>query len=257
MPVSLDAALVQASAMPDSAYELYYWPTIQGRGEFVRLVLEDADQPYVDVARLPEADGGGSASLKRVLAESPVGFAPPMLKHGSLSICQTLQISSYLARRHGRMPSGPSGEYDAQHLAGTLYDFTVEIHNVHHPVSSALYYEDQKAEAVRAAAAFFEHRLPKFLGFFERCIEKNAQQSPWLLGAELSYVDLWLFQVVSGLKYAFPRSMEQCLNRTPNIAVAHAAVAARPRLAAYLRSERRIPFNEQGLFRHYPELDIG
>lgn len=243
--------------MRDSAYELYYWPTIQGRGEFVRLLLEDADQPYVDVARLPESEGGGVAALKRVLGESPVGFAPPLLKYGSLSICQTLQICSFLAKRHGRMPGGPSGEYDAQHLAATLYDFTVEIHNVHHPVSPALYYEDQKLEAQRAAAAFFEHRLAKFLGFFEHCIERNGHRDPWLLGSELCYADLWLFQVVSGLNYAFPVSMGKRLRGTPKVRAALAAVAARPRLASYLASARRIAFNEQGLFRHYPELDVG
>lgn len=252
-----EAALSQALLMSDAAYELYYWPTIQGRGEFVRLLLEDVDQPYVDVARLPEAEGGGMASLKRVLSESPVGFAPPLLKHGPLSICQTLQICSFLAKRHGRVPAGPSGEYDAQHLAATLYDFTIEIHNVHHPVSPGLYYEEQKAEALRAAAAFFEHRLPKFLGFFERCIERNDRNDPWLLGSELCYADLWLFQVVAGLNYAFPTSMKKRMAHTPKVAAAYETVSARPRLASYLASERRIPFNEHGLFRHYPELDIG
>lgn len=243
--------------MSDSAYELYYWPTIQGRGEFVRLLLEDTDQPYIDVARLPEADGGGVAGLKRVLAESPVGFAPPLLKQGSLSICQTLSICGFLAKRHGRIPLGANGEYDAEHLAGTLYDFTVEIHNVHHPVSAALYYEEQKSEALRAAAAFFEHRLSKFLGFFESCIERNGRSHPWLLGSELCYADLWLFQVVSGLNYAFPASMGKRIGHTPRVAALHEAVGARPRLAKYLASARRIPFNEQGLFRHYPELDVG
>ena len=32
-------------------YELYYWPSIQGRGEFIRLTLEEAGADYVDVAR--------------------------------------------------------------------------------------------------------------------------------------------------------------------------------------------------------------
>jgi glutathione S-transferase len=243
--------------MSDSIYELYYWPTIPGRGEFVRLVLEDADQPYVDVARLPEAEGGGMAGLKRALAETPLGFAPPILRFGQQSICQTLQICHFLAKRHGRLPAGASAEYDAQHLAGSLYDFVVEIHNVHHPLGAALYYEDQKPEAARAAAAFTEHRLPKFLGFFERCIEHNAGREPWLLGTQLSYVDLWLFQVIEGLRYAFPKTMSKRIETYPKIATAKRAVGERPRLASYLASERRIPFNEHGLFRHYPELDVG
>src|SRR5688500_4995675 len=243
--------------MSDAAYELYYWPTIQGRGEFVRLLLEDTDQPYVDVARLPEADGGGMAGLQRTLAAAPLGFAPPLLKFGEQWIHQTLQICNFIAKRHARLPAGPSGEYDAQHLAGTLYDFVVEIHNVHHPLGSALYYEEQKAEAARAAAAFSEHRLPKFLGFFERCIERTGGREPWLLGTDLSYVDLWLFQVIEGLRYAFPKTLSRRMHSTSKIVAATEAVRARPRLASYLASERRIPFNEHGLFRHYPELDAG
>jgi glutathione S-transferase len=243
--------------MSDPVYELYYWPTIPGRGEFVRLVLEDADQPYVDIARLPEAEGGGVAGLQRALAAAPLGLAPPMLKLGQTSICQTLQICNFVAKRQGRLPAGRSGESDAQHLAGTLYDFVVEIHNVHHPLSSALHYEEQKTEAARAAMAFVEHRLPKFLGFFERCIEHNAGREPWLLGTDLSYVDLWLFQVTEGLRYAFPKTMSQRMGSYPKVASANDAVRARPPLASYLASERRIPFNEQGLFRHYPELDVG
>ena len=163
-------------------YELYYWPMIPGRGEFVRLLLEDADQPYVDVARLPEADGGGMAALRRMLSEAPLGFAPPILRADETCISQTVQICSFLAKRHGRMPDVANGEALAGHLALTIYDFVVEIHNVHHPLGSGLYYEDQKPEALRAAAAFIEHRLPKFLSYFERAIDQNAASEPWLLG---------------------------------------------------------------------------
>lgn len=243
--------------MSDPPYELYYWPIVQGRGEFVRLVLEDADQPYVDVARLPEAEGGGIAALRRALDEIPLAFAPPILKHNGTAISQTTGICAFLAKRHGRVPPGENAEQQANHLAFTVYDFVVEIHNVHHPLGSSLYYEDQKAEAHRAAVGFFEHRLPKFLGFFERCIEQNKAAGPWLLGNSLSYPDLWLFQAVEGLSYAFPKTMAARFGTYPNIARARDAVRSRQRLAAYLESERRIPFNEHGVFRHYPELDLG
>jgi len=238
------------------AYELYYWPSIQGRGEFIRLVLEDADQAYVDVVRRPEAEGGGIPALRRMLDEVPRAFAPPVLKHGTLTVRQTTDICAYLAERHGLMPNVPDARRAANHLAATMYDFAVEIHNVHHPLGVALYYEDQKTEARRAAAAFAEHRLPKFLGFFERCIERNTTQ-PWLLGDRLSYPDLWLFQIIEGLHYALPKTMAAGRNDYPSVARAHEAVRTRPRLASYLASERRLPFNEHGLFRHYPELDVG
>ena len=238
-------------------YELFYWPMIPGRGEFVRLLLEDADQPYVDVARLPEADGGGIAAMRRMLAEAPLGFAPPILRADELCLSQTIQICAFLAKRHGRMPDVDNGEALAGHLALTVYDFIVEIHNVHHPLGAALYYEDQKPEALRAAAAFIEHRLPKFLSYFERAIEQNGASEPWLLGKTLSYPDLWLFQAVEGLEYAFPKTMTALFSKYPNVIRAGDAVRARPRLAAYLESSRRIPFNEHGIFRHYRELDLG
>jgi glutathione S-transferase len=242
--------------MEDARYELYYWPMIPGRGELIRLLLEDTDQPYVDVARLPEAEGGGMAALRRVLDQAPQAFAPPILKHGERFVAQTMEICAYLARRHGRMPAGEQGELQARNLVGTLYDLMVEAHNVHHPLGPMLYYEDQKPEALRAAAAFLEHRLPKFLGFFERCLEHGGAAEPWLLGSQLSYPDLWLFQVVEGLGYAFPKTMAARLPGYPAIARARDAVRVRPRLARYLGSERRIPFNEHGIFRHYPELDL-
>ncbi|HMJ13827.1 MAG TPA: glutathione S-transferase [Polyangiaceae bacterium] len=242
--------------MTEDRYELYYWPMIQGRGEFVRLVLEDADQAYVDVARLPENEGGGMPALRRALSEAPLAFAPPILKYDGTWISQTTNICAFLAARHGRMPAGEGAERLASHLAATVYDFATEIHNVHHPLGSSLYYEDQKAEALRAAAAFLGHRLAKFLGFFERCIEQNAAAEPWLLGNALSYPDLWLFQIVEGLCYAFPKAMAARLPTHAKIARAREAVRTRPRLAAYLASERRIAFNEHGLFRHYPELDV-
>jgi glutathione S-transferase len=245
------------SRMAEAQYKLYYWPMIQGRGEFVRLVLEDADQDYVDVARLPEAEGGGVPALQSVVAATPFGFAPPILKHGEHTVCQTLQICAFLSERHCRVPDAEEGRRAANHLAGTLYDFAVEIHNVHHPLGASLYYEEQRAESLRAAAAFFEHRLPKFLGFFERCLDDNGGAHPWLLGSELSYPDLWLFQVVEGLTYAFPATMAKRIGTYPKLRAMGEACRSRPRLADYLQSERRIPFNEHGLFRHYPELDVG
>jgi len=241
--------------MGDVRYRLYYWPMIQGRGEFIRLLLEDTDQRYVDVARLPEAEGGGMGALQRALDEAPLAFAPPILRDGELWLSQTTEICAHLAQRHGRMPPGEQGQRQARHLAFTLYDFAMEIHNVHHPLGPALYYQDQKAEAVRAATAFVQHRLPKFLGFFERCLQRSGQ--PWLLGDALCYPDLWLFQILEGLDYAFPQTMHARLSAFVLLQRARQAVRERPRLARYLESDRRIPFNEDGLFRHYPELDVG
>ena len=236
-------------------YELFYWPSIPGRGEFVRLALEQAGAEYVDVAR--EAGGKGMAAMMRVLGDSALErapFAPPFLKAGSEIIGQTANILLFLGDKHGLAPADEAGRRWAHQLQQTLADFVVEIHDVHHPIAGALYYEDQKPEAKRRAAIFRKERLPKFLDYFESVLARNSRGSHYLVGGEVSYVDLSMFQVMAGLQYAFPRAMAAAKRRYPLLLALAARVAALPRIAAYLASERRMNFNQQGIFRHYPEL---
>jgi glutathione S-transferase len=237
-------------------YELYYWPSIQGRGEFVRLALEEAGARYVDVAREPAKQGGGEAALTRLLDTKTTcrpPFAPPILKAGKLVIAQTANILLYLGARHGLAPAGEAGRLWAHQLQLTLADLVQEVHDSHHPISGNLYYEDQRKEARLRAADFLKSRAPKYLGYFERVLNPAGH----LVGARLTYADLSLFQVVSGLRYAFPRAMARLAKKHPRVIALHDEVAARPRIAAYLASDRRIPFSEAGIFRHYQELDAG
>ncbi|HSC94907.1 MAG TPA: glutathione S-transferase [Burkholderiales bacterium] len=239
-------------------YELYYWPHIQGRGEFIRLALEEGGAEYVDVARLPESEGGGRAAVSRVLEDAAGGrmpFAPPILKAGKLLISQTANILHYLGPRLDLVPEGEAARLWAHQLQLTLSDLVVEAHDTHHPIAKSLYYEDQKPEALRRAADFRALRLPKFLGYFERALAANPAGDSHLIGKSLTYVDLSMFQVIAGLSYALPRAMAALARRHPKLAALHRRVAERPRIAAYLASARRIPFNERGIFRHYPELD--
>ncbi len=238
------------------AYQLYYWPTIQGRGEFVRLALEEAGADYADVAR--GAGGPDFAAVEDLLGAEDITrppFACPVLRDGDLVIAQTANILAWLGDRHGLAPAEPAGRYWAQQLQLTLADWVDEIHDTHHPVGAELYYEDQKPEAQRRAQVFREYRLPKFMGYFERVLARNPAGDAWLVGNDLTYPDLSLFQVVDGLRYAFPRAMEAVEPEHPLVAALHARVARRPSVAAYLASARRLPFNEDGIFRHYPELD--
>jgi glutathione S-transferase len=234
------------------AYELYYWPTIQGRGEFVRLALEEAGADYVDVARRPE---GMTAMMRMMEGAAHPPFAPPFLKDGDFVIGQTAAILLYLGARHGLAPKDPTGGLWTQQIQLTLSDLVAEAHDTHHPVSVNLYYEDQKDEALRRAADFRQSRIPKFLAWFERILAGNLAGDRHLVGASLTYVDLSLFQVVEGLSYAFPNAMQRALADAPRVAALHRAVGERPRIKAYLKSSRRIPFNEEGIFRRYPELD--
>ncbi|WP_245529865.1 glutathione S-transferase family protein [Anaeromyxobacter dehalogenans] len=243
----------------EPAYELVYWPGLQGRGEFIRLAFEDAGVPYADLARLPDAGGGGAAAVMRLLEEpgpwlTPLG--PPALRHGEVVVAQTAAILQWLAPRIGLVPPDEASRLRAHQLQLTIADLVAEVHAVHHPVATSLYYEDQRREAGRAAEAFRRERIPLFLRYLDRALDSNpAGGGRWLVGAGCSYPDLSTFQVIEGLRYAFPRAMRRIERRFPRLVALHDAVAARPGVAAYLASDRRIPFNESGIFRHYPELD--
>lgn len=234
-------------------YELYYWPQIQGRGEFVRLALAEAGADYVDVARRK----GGVEKLQRLMtrkASEHPPFAPPFLKAGNLLIAQTANILAFLGARHRLAPKSEAGRLWVHQLQLTIADLVTEAHDTHHPIASGLYYEDQKPEALRAAKYFIAERMPKYLGHFEAVLAAGGK-APYLAGRAVSYADLSLFQVIEGLRYAFPEAMRRLERKLPRAIGLHDRVAQRPNISAYLGSPHRIPFNKHGIFRHYPELD--
>jgi glutathione S-transferase len=231
-------------------YELYYWSGIQGRGEFVRLALEDAGADYIDVAR--KRGDNVMTSFLRGKQDGALPFAPPFLKAGRMVIAQTPTILAYLGPRLGLVPGGLSAEIYAQQLQATITDIVVEVHDTHHPIAIDLYYEQQRSAARKRSQAFREERIPKYLDYFETVLERgNGRQAL----SRHSYVDLSLFQLISGLDYAFPNAMRRMQKQIPRLRALTERIAERPNIAAYLASPRRIPFNEDGVFRHYPELD--
>ena len=234
-------------------YELYYWPTIQGRGEFVRLALEEAGADYVDVARKGKS---GVAAMTRLLegkTASRPPFAPPFLKAGKTVIAQTANVLFYLGPRLNLAPRDEEGRLWTHQLQLTISDLVVEIHDTHHPVSGWLYFEEQIPSALRRTKDFWRYRVPKYLGYFEQVLNKNGGQ--YIVGRRLSYVDLSLFQIVEGLRYAFPKRMKRFEKKVPGLIALHDRVAKRPRINAYLTSERRVPFSQWGIYRYYKELD--
>jgi glutathione S-transferase len=233
------------------SYRLWYWPTIQGRGEFVRLALEAAGLAYEDCARRDGGEKALLADMKKRGARGP--FAPPYIEAEGDTIAQVADILLYLGDMHGLTPSDPALRYWLHQLQLTVTDIVAEVHNVHHPVGAMDYYHDQKPEAARAARGFREQRMPKFLGYFERATE--AIEGDWLAGDSWSPADTSLFQLVAGLRYMFPRRMTAIEGDYPGVIALHDRVAALPGIAAYLASDRRIAFNTDGIFRHYPELD--
>ncbi|AQR70651.1 glutathione S-transferase [Janthinobacterium sp. LM6] len=237
-------------------YELYYWPTIQGRGEFIRLALEEAGADYRDIARLPERPGQGVPAMLACLdgdSTPQAAYAPPVLRDGDMLIGQTTNILLYLGRRLGLAPRAESGRLWLNQLQLTMADWLTEVHDTHHPLSVNQYYEEQQQAAMLRSAVFRATRLPKFLDYFTQVLLSSRGQ--YLLGAKLTYGDLSLFQMLAGLRYAFPQAMARLAPEYPALSDLYDAVAARPNIARYLKSKRRIAFNEEGIFRHYPELD--
>ena len=240
------------------SFDLYYWPFIPGRGEYVRLVLEAARAPYRDVARLPESEGGGVGAIAAFLEDEGHGripFAPPFLKDGAAVVAQTALICAHLGEKLELAPTGEAERLFARQIALTTADFVAEAHDVHHPIASGLYYQDQKEAAREAAKAFREERMPKFLGWYEKLIDRNPADSGHLVGDRLSYADLGLFQTWEGLTYAFPKRMRAIGGEFPKARRLADLVSSEPAVAGYLASPRRMAFNEDGIFRHYPELD--
>lgn len=244
------------------AYQLHYWPGIQGRGEFVRLALEAAGADYVDVARGDEAKGQGLRAMTHYLQDETVArppFACPFLVDGKRVIGQTAAILLYLGPRLGLVGKSESDQLWTHQIQLTITDFVAEVHDMHHPVGTSLHYEDQRPEALRRAGEFRDQRLPRFLAWFEAILERNprnrAGRAPHLIASTLSYADLSLFQLVQGLRYALPKAARRSLKKVPRVVEVHDSVARNKRVAAYLASERRLPFSEEGIFRHYPELD--
>ena len=233
-------------------YELYYWPSIQGRGEYVRLALEDVGADYDDVAR---GARGMAAMMKMMEAgKGTPPFAPPFLKAGKLVIGQTANILLYLGSRHGLAPKPEAARLWVHQLQLTVADFVLEVHDTHHPLGPSLYYEDQKAPAKKRTEEFWNERVPKYLGYFERLLESGG--GAYVTGRRLTYVDLSLFQIVEGLRYAFPKRMKAYERNAPGLVDLRNRIAARPNIKAYLASPRRIAFNEDGIFRRYKALDL-
>lgn len=233
-------------------YQIYYWPSIQGRGEFIRLALEEAGADYVDVARRK----GGVPAMMKIMEGKRVArppYAPPFLKAGKLIIAQTAEILLFLGPRLKLAPRDEAGRLWAHQLQLTITDLVVRIHDTHHPVSGWLYFEEQRTAAKRRTKDFWRYQVPKMLGYFERVLQKNGGQ--YSVGRRLSYVDLSLFQIVEGLRYAFPMRMKRFERKIPGLVGLHDRVAKRPRIKAYLASARRIPFSQWGIYRYFKELD--
>jgi glutathione S-transferase len=234
-------------------YELYYWPTIPGRGEFIRLALEEAGANYVDMARGKRGVDAMMKLMRDERAKRPP-FAPPFLKAGKIVIAQAANILLYLGPRLGLAPRDEAGALWTHQLQLTISDLVVEIHDSHHPITTYLYYEEQRPAAKRRTADFWRYRVPKILGYFERILTKSV--GSYVLGRRLCYVDLSLFQIVEGLRYAFPKRMKRFERKVPRLVALHDRVAARPRIAAYLASDRRIAFSQWGIYRYFKELDL-
>ncbi|KAL8377496.1 hypothetical protein RB595_008259 [Gaeumannomyces hyphopodioides] len=247
--------------MSSNDFHLIYWPGFPGRGEFVRIALEEAGIAYKDTAHQVD----GMSVMQAQLAgddKNPPVFAVPALRHGDVLISQTPNILQYLGEVAGLAPTaaaGGAGRHHVHALALTALDgFGDEVHGTHHPVDVAAYYDDQRAEALRYARVYVGGRLPKFLAYFEGVLAApTSGAGPWLYGGRLTYADLALYHGLDGVHFAFPKAVAKAKEsgKYGRVFALYDAVKERPNIKAYLASERRQKYSD-GLFRYYPELDI-
>lgn len=231
-------------------YALYYWPVLPGRGEIIRMLLEDAGAAYRDVGR--EEGFGVIVSARKGELGGARPFAPPILQHGELVLSQSSVIARYIAERHGLAPSDHRGRFLAeQHFLGWS-DVMVEVHDTHHPIALGLHYEDQRDAAKERTRHFLADRLGTWLQHFEHIVTQGGGVH---VGETITYPDFMARFVLRGIEYAFPRAFSEHRERIPSLLALRDRVEARPQLAAYLASDRAMAFNEHGIFRHYPELE--
>ncbi|MCV0384391.1 MAG: glutathione S-transferase [Erythrobacter sp.] len=242
--------------MSGAAYDLWYWPSIQGRGEFVRVFMEAAGLSYRDRARETDAQALVEDMEARAEGGDFAPYAPPYLveRETDFAIAQVAHIVSWLTGHHDLGSGDEQTDLHLIQLQLTITDIVAEAHDTHHPVAGSLYYDDQKDAAARAAKAFREERMPKYFDHFEQALEVR-EGGPFVLGERWSHVDTSLFQLVEGLRYAFPQRMKALEGDYPALVACRDAVADIEGVAAYCDSDRRLAFNEDGIFRHYPELD--
>ena len=232
------------------SYQLWYWPSIPGRGEFVRLFMEAGELEYTDMAREQSAD----ALVEDMHAREGIQpFAPPYLVDEDVTIGQTALILLYLSDKEGLGSGDLATDLKLMQLQMDIADLVEEVHSTHHPVASSQYYADQMDAAYDKAEDFRANRIPKYLIHFDNALA--ASGGPFVLGEQWSHVDTSLFQVMEGLDYAFPRYMAEMQGSWPHLEALQAAVPEIEGVAAYLASENRMEFNEDGIFRHYEELD--
>ena len=248
----------------EEVYHLIYWPGIPGRGEHVRLALEQAGAEYTDTAHVEDGIKTVSSQISKENkgdSINPPPLAPPILKHGEYTISQTPNILLYLGTKLGLAPTteeDPVGIYHVNELTLTALDgLSNEPHDVHHPIAVAEYYENQKEEAAKKAKDYRENRLPKFFEYFERVLSGDASKGgEYLYGGQLTYADLVLFQTVDGVSFAFPRRVGS-LKKSGDydkVFALYDRVKALEKIKAYLESDRSQEYS-MGIYRHYPELD--
>ena len=178
------------------------WDGVPGRAECIRLLFEYTGTPYEELK-------DNSTLMTRIVDPEIVGIPPNLwppvleLPNGKW-LGQTGVIMNYLSPKLG-LAGYAKDDTDldedekvflsakTSQLVFTALDLLVEVsavdsrrpvhglcimscsqaHNVHHPVSTNLYYEDQKAEALRAAEQFRASRLPKYMQHFQSVLETN------------------------------------------------------------------------------------
>jgi len=229
---------------PKDMWQILYWPAKDadgkvaagaGRAEYLRVLFEEAGVPYQDVT------AGLRAFFWQNLEAQPYpALAPPAIRKNNFILGQTAVCAKRLAMEFGFYPTDEDDAAHAEQIVTTVHEYIAEGRSAFHPVKNTMSYHDQKEEAKPYIAAFKADRLPRYMTNFERFLKANRGGGGFFVGDSLSYVDLQVMVMLQVTRSQFPDAWEALDAKLLKDHLAQ--MEARPRIKAYLLSDRKQPF---------------
>ena len=206
----------------------------RGRGEIIRLVLAEAGQDWQEhvVARGTPPVNGRPTDFPALQAtgELPFNALPVWEEPGGFRLAQSAAIANHLARAHGLRGKSAAEEAKVDEALGAADDVRMELRKV---------FTAAPEQRAAARAELAEKALPRWFGFLERLLKANHGGTGYLVGDGLTVADLALWYAV---ELAVDNELGAALPAHPLLEAWYRRVAARPRIAGYLKSPRRPAF---------------
>jgi glutathione S-transferase len=199
--------------------KIVYFAT-RGRAEVTRLVLAEAGVQYEEENfAVPE----GFAALKKS-GRLPF-LAVPIWEDNGFTLAQSAAIANHIARAHGLRGKNPREEALVDQALGAAEDVREEYRKL------------MRADASKRAevrAELLSTSLPRWFGHLERQLGATG----YFVGGSITVGDLAIWYAIEiGKDNGFGAALADC----PKLNAWFDRVAARPKIAEYLKSPKRWP----------------